>query len=323
LRKIPEILATKDENEDNDVSNITELRLARRQGEFKGTVSVLCDPLYSKELSNLTKLSLYDCGLNDLSNLGSFLGEHSRLEELNLGQNHFSVLPPDFALLGDSLKVLWLDDCNLKGTLPECLFQLTELQSLRLPGNEISDIGGGQSNDDNSDDDAPPGLSALTKLEMLCLDCNKIENIPKDLKLPRLRSLMIRQNSLKEIDDDVFEGFPKLKLLHLSSNNLERIPKSILSSCHSLEELYLNGNTLIRLPRGFDESLKYLKHLNLSNNSIKRVPLDFIDRFGAPDATGKCSKVGILLMLYHFHSTLLKKAYLLLLICISPMNVTF
>ena len=98
LRKIPEILSRNEENDEKEnqsmnaigSSSLTELKLARRQGEFGGNLKVLCDPIYSNALANLTKLSLYDCGLHDLKGIG-MLGECSRLQQLNIGSNDFTA----------------------------------------------------------------------------------------------------------------------------------------------------------------------------------------------------------------------------------------
>lgn len=184
LRKITEILSSSDQpTKDNHTEPLIELKLARRQSEFHGTLNVLCDKQYTNHFSNLTKLSLYDCGLVNLKGIG-VLGEQSRIEELNLGRNMIRELPPEFALLADSLKVLWMDDCELKGTMPECIYQLLNLQTLRMPGNQISHL--------SPKDDESGSLSNLQQLEVLCLDGNNICEIPKDLKLPSLRSLLLR-----------------------------------------------------------------------------------------------------------------------------------
>ena len=202
LRKIPEILSRNEENDEKEnqpmnaigSSSLTELKLARRQGEFGGNLKVLCDPIYSNALANLTKLSLYDCGLHDLKGIG-MLGECSRLQQLNIGSNDFTDLPAEFALLADTLEVLWMDDCKLKGPLPECIYQLSNLKSLRLPGNRIDTILSGNEGllgIDEDEEDTSDGLSSLKNLETLSLDNNLLKSLPRELELPKLESLMMR-----------------------------------------------------------------------------------------------------------------------------------
>jgi len=284
LRKIPEILSSCDRSTEDDLTDdpLTELKLARRQGEFHGTLNVLCDTQYTNHFSNLTKLSLYDCGLVNLKGIG-MLGEHSRLEELNLGRNMIKELPPEFALLAESLKVLWLDDCEIEGTMPECIYQLINLQTLRMPGNKINNL--------SLEDDDAGSLSNLQQLEVLCLDGNNICDIPKDLKLPSLKSLLLRQNYIEEIPSSVFENLPAVKLLQLSSNKLGSLSATIFQ-CGQLEHIYINGNEITQFPSGIDAfSWSNLKHLNVSNNKMSSMPDDFIDRFGIPDPkTGLCTK---------------------------------
>lgn len=293
LRKIPEIINLSNNNDDeSDV--LTELKLARRQGEFLGNLNVLCDPIYAQKFRNLTNLSLYDCGLHDLRGIG-MLGDCSRVQKLNLGHNDFTEIPPDFALLADTLEVLWLDDCQLHGPLPECIYQLVNLKELRMSGNQISEVRAGNVVDvgldeDDDEDMEEDGLSALKLLEVLCLDNNNLTTIPNDILLPKLQSLMIRQNQISQVPEMSMKQMPSLRVLQISSNSLNRLPSSI-TTCHTLEEIYVNGNALKKLPSCIDR-LEKVKVLNACDNQIQVLPSGFIDRFGRPDIkTGNCSKV--------------------------------
>ena len=281
LRKIPEILSSDDKSKDK-TEPLIELKLARRQGEFQGNLNVLCsNPTYIPKFKHLTTVSLYDCGLHDLRGIG-VLGEHSNVRKLNLGRNDFTELPPDFALLADTLEELWLDDCKLEGKLPESIYQLVNLKILRLPGNRIHTL-----NSDSEDGDED-GISALNQLEVLCLDNNALQSVPNGIVLPKLQSFLIRQNEIEDMSEMCFSGMPSLRVLHLSSNRLRQLPGSI-SACQELEELYVNGNKLTELPCRIDY-LEKLKVFNASDNKINALHGGFVDRFGRPDKkTGKCS----------------------------------
>lgn len=208
---------------------LTELRLARRPTEFKGSIqNILCQPHYIPALRNLMSISLYDCNIHNLDGIGFFASQVSVpvsipvvddrdddgdgngdvqmhditdtntansstssvccpfLEELNLGRNPIKTIPSELGLLSKSLKRLWLDDCHLKGPLPDCLYELDNLETLRLSNNQITEL------KDCSHDDGV-GVSRWSKLQVLCLDGNDIETIPAAFaNLTKLESLLLR-----------------------------------------------------------------------------------------------------------------------------------
>jgi Leucine-rich repeat (LRR) protein len=184
LRKIPEIFADAADSSQADSSNsITELRLARRPAEFKGSIAPLCQPQYRPSLQTLTSLSLYDCQISNLQNI-EFLSEACPvLEELNLGRNPLSSLPEKLGQI-KSLKAVWLDDCEIEGPIPTCLYRLQKLQSLRMSNNRITSL---VTSENFSLGDVWPSM------QVLCLDGNMIEVIPEELDgLANLKILMLR-----------------------------------------------------------------------------------------------------------------------------------
>ena len=126
------------------------------------------------------------------------------LQEFNLGRNPIKTLPSELGLLSPTLKSLWLDDCQLEGPLPSCLYQLEHLEMLRLSNNQITKLNDDKYDedgdkvmegnfDDNDDRSSSLGVSNWKKMEVLCLDGNNIENVPKSLiYLTKLKSLLLR-----------------------------------------------------------------------------------------------------------------------------------
>ena len=310
LRKIPEILSAclpnndDDDETKNEIATTTgggvlkELRLARRPAEFNGTISILCQPQLAPALTHLQALSLYDCNISNLDGIG-FFGSPPPLEtdtsnqsgnscccpnlmELNLGRNPLTKLPSELSLLKGSLKILWCDDCNLSGPLPDCLYELDKLETLRMTNNKISELSN----------------TKIQKwkhsMKVLSLDGNELVHLPLEMtNLTTLNTLLLRNNKLKSLP----EGLPgpsmsNLSFFHISSNELTSLPTSIIH-CTSLEKVYLNGNKISNLPPGFAKQLSKLSHLNLTNNSISEdLPQDFTNRFGFPDKhSGQCTKV--------------------------------
>jgi len=199
------------------------------------------------------------------------------LEELNLGRNPIETLPAELGLLSKSLKRLWLDDCQLKGSLPECLYELDNLEVLRVSNNNVTELKGS-------------GVSQWKALEVLCLDGNNLESIPDQIAhLKKLKSLFLRNNKLTKLPEGL-GLLQNLELLHISSNQLTALQHSI-SQCHSLKKIYANGNKIVNIPDKFFQHMENLVSCNLSNNQIKVLPLDFVEQFGHPIVTsGICKK---------------------------------
>mmetsp|Transcript_7961 Transcript_7961/g.14991 ORF Transcript_7961/g.14991 Transcript_7961/m.14991 type:complete len:318 (-) Transcript_7961:152-1105(-) len=282
LRKIPEIFAGAVDSSQEDASkSITELRLARRHAEFNGSIAPLCQPQFRPTLQKLTSLSLYDCQISNLQNF-EFLSEACPLlEEINLGRNPLTSLPEPLGQM-KSLKAIWLDDCEIDGLIPTCLYQLDKLQSLRMSNNKITSLMA-------SECDSLEGI--WPNMQVLCLDGNMIEIIPEQLVcLTNLKILMLRNNKIKSLPYGVpGRTHASLQIFQISSNELTALPPSI-AECPCLEKIYANANMIADIPLGLSKMMS-LKHCNLSNNNIVELGYEFVERFGKPDVKdGKCTK---------------------------------
>jgi len=299
-RKIPQILSEASAQDRKE--NLTELRLARRPAEFNGSISILCQPHYANALHDLISLSLYDCQISTLTGIGYLASSSScntttteeedenadlhedvccpHLKELNFGRNPLSVLSPELSRLSNSLTSLWLDDCEITGPLPECVYDLENLEILRISNNKITTLKGRH------------GIDKWKNMKVLCLDGNMIEEVPAELAaLTHLESLLLRKNKLSALPEGVPGiNHPNLTLLHVSSNNLRSLPSSI-SECGSLTVIYANANKITAVPEDMAMRLTRLESCNLCNNQIESVGVEFLERFGEPDLkSGKCEK---------------------------------
>jgi Leucine-rich repeat (LRR) protein len=199
LRKVPRILSDavkaseppsfeEGHESSKEPEKLTELRLARRAPEFGGNLSILCQPRNAPALHHLTTLSLYDCQIRSLDGIGMLGSPASdgnsticcpNLRELNIGRNPISTLPDELALLAHSLTTLWCDDCQITGTIPNCVMKLSMLETLRMSNNAITHI--------------PEEIENLSALRVLALDGNQLEMVPRQLsKLSKLSSLILR-----------------------------------------------------------------------------------------------------------------------------------
>ena len=283
LRKIPKILEDAidcstlgDDNDDTDPSTMTTeprhkrskvetplstLRLGRRQQEFQGSVKILCQPRYLPKLQCLQNLNLYDCAISSLDGIG-VLQACPKLEILNLGRNPLTTLPDELSALSQSLKHLWMDDCQLTGPLPPCIVELEQLQSLRASNNQLTHI--------------PDSITQLKRLQVLCLDRNPLQSLPEDLYgLHRLEELYLRHVGLEQLPRRLPSR--KLKILHLSSNPLVEVDSLVQGTpgLQELTQLYLNGCQLTRLPPGIVAQHPKLERLVISHNPpLLHAPID-------------------------------------------------
>ncbi|MBA0600385.1 probable disease resistance protein At4g27220 [Gossypium raimondii] len=110
-------------------------------------------------------------------------------------------------------------------------------------------------------------------LEKVSLMHNCISTIPqmmKSPKFPKLTTLLLSWNALKEIPESFFEHFPNLKILDLSDTRLESLPNSI-SFLEKLTVLLLRGCLCLkRLP--CLSKLQALKKLDLGSSGIREIP---------------------------------------------------
>lgn len=243
-RKVPAILEDPEDSRES-------MYLARREAEFLGEVSILCDMSNIPQLQNLRVLSLYSNKISSLEGIGVLAA--TPLEELNLGYNQISSLPDEFASLR-TLRSLWIED-NQFTRFPTPLLELKNLRTLRMSNNSV--------------DAVPAELGELAELEVLALDNNALAALPPTIgSLQKLRSLIVRGNQLRLLPEEVGE-LANLKLLHASSNSIERIPDSI-GALRGLEQIYLNSNKISSVP-GCMANLTALKKISLANNMIRRL----------------------------------------------------
>ncbi|CAJ1944423.1 unnamed protein product [Cylindrotheca closterium] len=275
LRKIPKILddavvCTAEMDTDTDKEDgeerakriklqkpLQELKLHRRKQEFKGTLNILCQPAYLPKLQQLKSLNLYGCDIKDCAKIG-MLEACPNLEILNLGRNPISELPAELSQV-KSLKEIWLDDCQLAGDFPEPLYDLPNLQVLKLPNNQISRVDGSR-------------MTRLTELRVLCLDRNLLQELPLEIQyLSNLKELFVRHNLLKGTLSPLA---PSLEVLHISSNELSDLG-TLDVDCPDLKTLYANGNQLVSLPMDLFANCQSLKKMGVSHNQLASVPDSF------------------------------------------------
>uniref|UniRef100_A0A4W3GEA8 Leucine rich repeat containing G protein-coupled receptor 6 n=1 Tax=Callorhinchus milii TaxID=7868 RepID=A0A4W3GEA8_CALMI len=153
-----------------------------------------------------------------------------------------------------------LQNNQLKRLPSETLWDLPNLQSLRLDANLISVI------PQNS-------FEGLQSLRHLWLDDNALTEIPVRAlnNLPSLQAMTLALNKITHISDDAFVNLSSLVVLHLHNNNIQSLGRNCFDGLHSLETLDLNYNDLSEFPVAI-RTLSKLQELGFHNNNIKAIP---------------------------------------------------
>lgn len=115
----------------------------------------------------------------------------------------------------------------------------------------------------------PAKVLDATKIEILNLCSNKLEEFPQLGKLKSLRDLNLSWNKIPEIPTAI-SGLISLQKLDMSFNTLSRI-SPFISFCKQLRFLILNDNSLTELPCSLGDCEKLTK-MNLEFNQITRLP---------------------------------------------------
>jgi len=115
----------------------------------------------------------------------------------------------------------------------------------------------------------PAKVLDATKLEILNLCSNKLEEFPQLGKLKSLKDLNLSWNKISEIPTSI-SGLISLQKLDMSFNTLSRM-SPFISFCKHLRFLNLNDNCLTELPSSLGDCEK-LSKINLEFNQITRLP---------------------------------------------------
>ena len=238
------------------------------------------------ELKSLQKLTVWECSLRRLP---ASLGMLSALEKLELGEHRLRGLPAEFENL-KSLKELyilqstrkWMHQMLIKlkrlaalkhlsletrdggiEELPECLFQLTTLESLAVSE------GGGSS----SLTLIPASIRQLRALRQLTLyGLDRVVELPAEIaELALLDTLIIVKCSSLTALPSALEALIGLQELRLSwCDNLQQLPT--LGAFRALKRLTLKGlHKIQELPESIGECL-LLQEIDIVDCSLDKLP---------------------------------------------------
>jgi Leucine-rich repeat (LRR) protein len=143
------------------------------------------------------------------------------------------------------------------GSVPDSVWEQTELETLVLADNELSEVS--------------EYIARLKRLRMLDLGHNKLARLPDGLAdLDGLTDfLYLHDNQLSSLPT-CLERLTKLRYLNISENKFEALPECI-SNMSGLIELRASDNLLASLPDSI-RHLSRLRELHLRNNKLSSLP---------------------------------------------------
>ncbi|KAL1785015.1 extracellular matrix protein 2 [Sigmodon hispidus] len=226
----------------------------------------------SLELAGNSIISIPDEAFNGLPNLerldlsrnnitSSGIGPKAfkflkKLMRLNMDGNNLVHIPSE---LPSTLEELKINDNNLQAIDEESLSDLTQLVTLELEGNNLSEINVN-----------PLAFKNLKSLSYLRLGKNRFRIIPQGLPAS-IEELYLENNQIEEITEICFNHTRKINMIVLRYNKIEesRIAPLAWINQENLESIDLSYNKLYHVPSYLPKSLL---HLVLIGNQIERIP---------------------------------------------------
>ncbi|EYU40635.1 hypothetical protein MIMGU_mgv1a026366mg [Erythranthe guttata] len=192
-----------------------------------------------REISELRFLRGLALGVNNLNGMIFFfitsLTNCRSLYELAITDNPIDgILPTSVGNLSKSLQIFHAYNCELKGTIPPEIGNLSNLVTLALGGNELSG-------------EIPIGIKNMHMLQGLSLDYNKMSG---------------------SVFPEVLCDLDSLVYLYLNQNNFSGTIPDCLGNVTSLRNLYLDSNMLTSTIPSSVWRLADLLKLNLSSNLL-------------------------------------------------------
>lgn len=224
------------------------------------TQIVLMDNQFKKfpeSLTSFTKLKILRMQMNSLTTIPESVSNIKSLYEISLEDNQFEEFPFNLTNI-KSLERIWLDRNSISDIQINSVNKFFNLERISLCQNKLNNFA---------------GIVEWTSLEVLLLNENKIEFIPKDIaNLKKLRKLHLNKNKIKFIPFEIGE-LKALKDIQIKDNLIEEIP-TVIGELTKLEFMNVSNNLIKVLPPSMS-LLTNLKNLNVKGNPIISPPIEF------------------------------------------------
>ncbi|KAJ4718846.1 Receptor-like protein kinase [Melia azedarach] len=211
-------------------------------------------------LRNLEWLSLANNSLTSLNPELSFLSSLTNCNNLEvlklIGNPLGGILPSSIGNLSNSVKHVYMYNCNISGSIPEEIGKLINLIDLDLGNNELTGP-------------IPVSLGRLQQLQGLNLQLNKLQgSIPYNLcRLTAIFLLQLNGNKLSGSIPSCIGNLSTLRIISLSSNELTSIPSTFWTLKDILSFDFSSNSLTGTLPIEI-ENLKVVTLIDLRKNNF-------------------------------------------------------
>ncbi|MCJ1333356.1 hypothetical protein MMC10_010051 [Thelotrema lepadinum] len=225
---------------------------------------------------------------NQLRTIPLSLGRLPALTALNISKNQLGFDSLEIISRVTSLKELRMAENSLRGTVPDCIGDMENLETLDLHGNIVTEINSSCGRlsklkhlDVSNNQLSTLPMEAIFDLQIVEINAsrNKLSGslLPSNIpQVPFLQHLDVSTNALLMLSE-VKVDFLALKSINISNNRVAVLPD--LSAWQSLAYLNAEENKISEIPTGFT-SLKNLQQANFDNNSL----LQLEDGIGSMDS---------------------------------------
>ncbi|CAG9860792.1 unnamed protein product [Phyllotreta striolata] len=232
-------------------------------------------------MGELRKLQILYAQHNDITDIPSFIG-CEQLYELHFGNNFIQEIPQEFCEYTTHLKILELQDNQLK-SIPAEITKIARLEKLDITNNDIEDI--------------PNTIGIMPHLHLFKIEGNKLKHIRSDvIRAGTNRILKLLRDTISDediaasnvssdvsYDSKIYPDRYSMRngnILNLAMKDIGDIPEECFVEANkaSVCSVDISKNKFVNIPSGLIHVSKFLTELNVSSNRIREIP-EFLKDF--------------------------------------------
>lgn len=126
-----------------------------------------------------------------------------------------------------------------------------------------------------------PVAPNASEIQVMQVNSYKIDVLTSDIcnTFPNIRTLVLNQLEIKEIEKDAFENCTMLARLELQNNSLVSLDSNIFANNKQLKSLHLSNNPLVQLDIDIFKGLRALNTLEMENNYLLDLDVETLFKY--------------------------------------------